>query len=319
MESKDFPKLSNKLVLAPMHNITNIAFRLICKKYGAGLVSTWLLSANALEKKSKSVIKFTKFSIEEKPISAQIFSNNVEKMIESAKLLEKLGFDIIDINFGCPSDKILNQGCGGSLLKRKQKIKEIVSEVSKSIKIPLSVKIRSGFDKDSINAVEIAKICEDAGASAITIHARTVKQGYSGKADWNIIKKIKQSVRIPVIGNGDVVDGKSAKAMLEETGCDYVMIGRAAIGNPYIFKEIDHYLKKGEIIKQTKDEKISDFFEYISLVKKFDIFSFKDIKLKAQEFTKGLSGSSKLRRDINKTKNFEEIKKIIDEIKTKRY
>ena len=311
--AKEFPKLSGKIILAPMHDITNIAFRLMCKKYGAALVSTELLSANAIARENNAVMNLAQTCKEERPIACQIFSNNTENMIKSAKILEKK-FDIIDINFGCPSDKILKQGSGGALLKRKNKIGEIVRQISDSIKIPLSVKIRSGFDERSINAVEIAKICEENGANVITIHGRTVKQGYSGKADWNIIKKIKESVKIPVIGNGDIVDGKSAKKMFEETNCDYVMIGRGAIGNPFIFKEINEYLKTGKIIKQTKEEKIKDYFEYIKLAQDFNIFSVKDAKLRAQEFTKGLVGSSKLRQRLNRIKTWEEIEKSMQEL-----
>ena len=187
-------------------------------------------------------------------------------------------------------------------------------KTSKAIKKPLMVKIRSGVDKNNINAVEIAKICEKNGASAITIHARTVEQGYSGKADWRIIKEVKQAVKIPVIGNGDVWNGEDAEAMLRETNCDYIMIGRASIGNPFIFKQINHYLQTGEIIEQTKKEKISDFFEYIELCRKFNIFAVKDAKLKAQEFTRGMDGSSKLRKKLNDVKNWEEIEELMKEL-----
>jgi len=311
--AKEFPKLSGKVILAPMHDITNIAFRIMCKKYGAALVFTELLSANAIARENKAVINLAQTSKEESPVACQIFSNNTENMIKSAKILEKK-FEIIDINFGCPSDKVLKQGSGGALLKRKNKIAEIVKQVSSSIQIPLSVKIRSGFDEKSINAVEIAKICEKNGASVITIHGRTVKQGYSGKADWSLIKKIKDNVGIPVIGNGDILSGENAKKMLEETSCDYIMVGRGAIGNPFIFKEINEYLKTGRVIKQTKEEKIKDYFEYIELTKKFNIFSISDAKLRAQEFTKGVSGSSKLRQKLNRVKTEEEIQKFIKEL-----
>ncbi len=307
--AKSFPYLSGKLVLAPMHDITNIAFRLMCKKYGASLVSTELLSANAIARENNAVMKLALTCKEEKPIVCQIFSNNTENMVESAKILERKGFDIIDINFGCPSDKIVKQGSGGYLLKRKNKIGEIVKRVSDAIKKPLSVKIRLGFDKNE--GIEIAKICEKNGASAIVVHARTVKQGYSGKADWDSIKEIKNNISISVIGNGDVVSGESAKAILDKTGCDYIMIGRAAIGNPFIFHEINEYLKTGKIIKQTAKEKINDFFEYIELARKYGIFSVKDARLRAQEFTKGLPGSSKLRQSLNKVKTWEEIEEMM--------
>lgn len=308
--SKEFPKLDGKLILAPMHGVTNIAFRIMCKEYGASLTSTELLSANALARENNAVVRLAKHEDNERPIVAQIFSNNTDNMIKAAQLLEK-EFDIIDINLGCPSKKIIKQGGGGALLKRKNKIFELVSKVNQAIKIPLTVKIRSGFDKRSINALEIARICEDAGVSAITIHARTVDQGYSGKADWNRIKEIKQNLKIPVIGNGDVCSGEDAENMLNETGCDYVMIGRAAIGNPFIFKQINHYLNTKEIINQTKEEKINDYFRYIELTKKYNIYSLKDAKLKAQEFTKGLNGSSRLRKELNRVKDFNDIESKI--------
>ena len=301
-----FPKLSGKLILAPMHDVTNLVFRLMCKNYGASLVSTELLSANPIARGNNAVLKTIITDKKEKPVVIQLFGQNTDNLVQAAKKMEKK-FDIIDFNLGCPSKKILAQGCGAALLKRKNKIKEIVSKVSASIDKPFTVKIRNE------NAVEIAKICEKAGAAAITIHARTTKQGYSGKADWEVIKKIKQSVRIPVIGNGDVWNGEDAKQMLKQTNCDYVMVGRAAIGNPFIFKQINHFLETGDEIKQTKKEKIADYLEYIKLAKKYKIFSLKDAKWKAQEFTKGLEGSNEFRRKMNSIKSEKEMMNLIKE------
>lgn len=309
---KSFPKLDSKAILAPMHEITNLAFRIMCKKYGAGLVSTELISANGIVDGNKTVQRLAATDKLEKPAVAQLFGQSAEKMVLAAKILEK-NFSIIDINFGCPSKRIIGQGAGAALLKKKNKIAEIVKEVSSAIKKPLTVKIRAGFDARNINGVEIAKICEENGASAIIVHGRTVGQGYSGKADWNIIKKVKETVSVPVIGNGDVIDGKSAEKMLNETNCDYVMIGRAAVGNPFVFKQINTYLKEGKLIKQTKEEKIKDYFEYIRLSKKFNCFSFKDAKQKAQEFTKGLEGSSKLRKKINAAADWKDLEILIKE------
>ncbi|MFA7708039.1 MAG: tRNA-dihydrouridine synthase family protein [Candidatus Pacearchaeota archaeon] len=304
-----FPKLSSKILLAPMHSVTNVAFRLMCKKYGAGLVVTQLLSADAIAVKNKETLLLAKTTEKEKPVAIQFFSDNVDNIVKSAKLMQK-DFDIIDINLGCPSETALKQGSGGALLKDKSKIFEIISKTSSSINKPLTVKIRSGFENSS-DTIEIAKLCEKAGASAIIIHPRTVKQGYSGKADWDLIKRIKQSVKIPVIGNGDVVDGKTAKKMFKTTGCDYVMIGRAAIGNPFIFKQINEYLNNGKIITQTKQERIKDYFEYIELAKKYDVFSIRDAKQKAVEFTSGFDGSKKLRLKLNTNLSWEEIEKLV--------
>lgn len=315
--SKHFPKLSGKLILAPMHDITNIAFRLMAKNYGAALVSTELLSANAVARENNAVMKLALIDKKEKPVVAQIFSSNTEHMAGAAKVLEKRGFDIIDINFGCPSKRVMQQGSGGYLLKRKNKIAEIVKQVSSSVNIPVTVKIRSGINQKNINAVEIAKLCEKNGASAIIIHARSVEQGYSGKADWDIIQEIKKSVKILVIGNGDIVSGKDAEKMLKETGCDYIMIGRAAIGNPFIFHQINEYLKTGKNIQQTPQEKIKDYFEYIELTRKYDIFSVQDAKLRAQEFTKGIPRSSKLRQKLNTVKTWEEIEILMKEMADK--
>jgi nifR3 family TIM-barrel protein len=309
---KTLPKLKSKVVLAPMHDITNVAFRLMCKKYGAGLVWTELLSANALSRKNKSVMKLSLMDKSEKPIVGQIFGQNTENMIKAGKMLEKK-FDIIDINFGCPSTKIVKQGCGGALLRRKNKVGELVRAVVESVKVPVSVKIRMGIDR-KVNGVEIAKICEENGADLIVVHPRLVEQGYAGKADWNVIKEVKEAVDIPVIGNGDVVDGESAKKMFDETGCDYVMIGRGAIGNPFIFKQVNAFLKDGQIIEQTKEDRIADYFEYIELTRKFGIFSVVDARMRAQEFTKGLKGSNKLRRELNSVKSWEEIEELMKSI-----
>ncbi|MBT4135706.1 tRNA dihydrouridine synthase DusB [archaeon] len=311
--AKSLPKLKSKVVLAPMHDITNVAFRLMCKKYGAGLVSTGLLSANALSRGNKAVVKLVLMDKSERPIVGQIFGQNTENLVKAGKFLENEGFDIINLNFGCPSSKIIKQGCGSALLRRKNKIAEIVKAVSESVKKPVSVKIRIGIDR-KVNGVEIAKICEENGADLIIVHARTLEQGYAGKADWSVIKEVKDAVKIPVIGNGDVVDGESCKQMFEETGCDYVMIGRAAIGNPFIFKQVNAFLKNGQIVEQTKEEKIADYFEYIELTRKFGIFSVVDAKMRAQEFTKGLEGSNKLRRKLNSVKSWEEIEKLMKEV-----
>jgi nifR3 family TIM-barrel protein len=234
---KEFPELKSKVLLAPMADITNLAFRIMCKDYGAGLVSTELLSANALAKKNKLVLKLAKTDKKERPVVAQLFSDNIDNFVKSAKILQK-DFDIIDLNFGCPAKRITEQGSGSALLKDPKKIGEIVKAVCENVGVPVTVKIRIGTNKKRINAVEVAKICESNGASAVIIHGRTVDQGYSGKVDLEIIKKVKQAVKIPVIGNGNITDGASAKKMLEETGCDYVMIGRASIGNPFILRRL---------------------------------------------------------------------------------
>jgi len=310
MVKKKFPELKGRVVLAPMHNITNVAFRLMCKKYGASLVSTELLSGNALSRGNNAVEKLALRDKSEGLVVGQIFGQKIENIVGAGKVLEGLGFDVIDFNLGCPSKKIMAQGSGSALLKRPRRIGEIVKALVDGVDIPVSVKIRTGInDKD--NSVEIAKICEDNGASYIIVHARTVEQGYSGRADWKVIKKVKENVKIPVIGNGDVWSGEDALSMLRETGCDYVMVGRGAIGNPFIFKAVNEYLKSGRVIRQSKEEKIKDYFEYIKLCKKFKIFSLIDAKIKAQEFTKGLEGSAKLRKELNRVGDWTEIERLM--------
>ena len=307
---KKFPKLKSRVVLAPMHNVTNVAFRLMCKKYGAGLVSTELLSGNALARGNNAVGNLALLDDGERPVVGQIFGQKIENVVKSGLDLEKRGFDLIDFNCGCPSKKIMAQGSGGALLRRPSRIGEIVKALVGAVKIPVSVKIRVGIGgKD--NAVEIAKICEESGASAVIVHARTVEQGYSGKADWNVICEVKKAVKIPVIGNGDVFSGEDAERMIEETGCDYVMVGRGAIGNPFIFKQINEYLKSGSVIEQDVESRVKDYFEYIKLCKKFKIFSLVDAKLKAQEFSKGIRGSVRVRRELNRVKGFEGIRDLI--------
>jgi len=304
------------VVLAPMHNITNLSFRLLCKKYGAGLVSTELLSANAISRGNKAVSKLALTDKSEKPVVAQIFGQNTELIVKAGELLEAQGFDMINFNLGCPSRKIMAQGSGGALLKRPKKVYDIVKKLCESVKIPVTVKIRTGIDGKN-NAVEIVRLCEKAGASAIIVHARTVEQGYSGKADWKVIKKVKEAVEIPVIGNGDVWNGSDCERMLKETGCDYVMIGRGAIGNPFIFKSVNEFLKSGKVVEQDKNEKIKDYFEYIKLCKKFGIFSVNDARLRAQEFTKGFVGSNKLRKRMNRVKSWEEIEEEMKNLKNR--
>ncbi len=306
----EFPKLKSRLVLAPMHNITNSVFRLMCRKYGASLVSTELLSANAIARGGRGIDKLISFNECERPIVVQIFGQNIENIIKAGKRLEKNGFDVIDFNCGCPSGKIMKQGAGGALLKRPLKIKEIVKKLVESVRIPVSVKIRSEIEGKE-NAVKTAKICEEAGASAVIVHARSVEQGYSGEANWSVIKKVKERVSVPIIGNGDVCSGEDALKMIEETNCDYVMIGRGAIGNPFIFKSVREYLKSGSVIEQSSQDRVRDYFEYIDLCKKFGIYSLGDAKLKAKEFTKGLVGSSRLRRELSRVKDFDEIVRLM--------
>ncbi len=302
-------KLKNNLVLAPMVGINDTAFRILCKKHGASLVCTEMINANAIFKKNKATIKKLDISKEERPISIQLFGTNIKMLEYAAKITEKHA-DIIDINFGCPDTKILSQGSGAALLKRPKKIYEIVNTIVKSVSIPITAKIRLNN-----NYIEIVKLIESAGASAVIVHGRTVSQGYSGKANLDAIKKIKEKVSIPVIGNGDINSGESAKNMLNKTRCDFLMVGRAAMTNPNIFNEINYYLKNNKEKVISNKEKIELFFEYLELVKKFESTKFISLKRHALNFSRGMKNCVKLRTKISTAKNIEEIEGDLNNFK----
>ncbi len=298
-------KLENNLVLAPMAGITNIAFRLLCKKYGCGLVYSEMINANAIVRNNKATLNLTQTCKQEKPIAMQLFGTKIDVIKKAVKILEKKA-DIIDFNFGCPAKQIIQQGAGAALLKRPAKIKEIIEAMVSSTSKPVTAKVRVGITNMK-NCVKTAEIIEKAGASAIAVHGRTLKQGYSGKADWNAIKKIKKAVDIPVMGNGDVFNHKDAKEMLNKTNCDFVMIGRGACGNPHLFKQCNEYLNNGKVISGIDNKKM--FLEYMELWKKYKL-RFADIKLHAQYFTKGIDGAAKTRLKLSGCKTVEEIEKV---------
>lgn len=266
-------KMKNEVVLAPMAGVCNSAFRRIIKEMGCGLLYAEMVSDKALvynNEKTKEMLYMTE---EERPIAQQIFGSDKKSFVEAAKMvIKEMSPDIIDINMGCPVPKVaLRAQAGAALLKDPEKVYEIVKSVVEAVDVPVTVKIRSGWDHNSINAVEIAKVCEKAGASAITVHPRTRSQGYQGLADWSIIKKVKESVNIPVIGNGDIISAKDAKKMIDQTGCDAVMIGRGVLGNPFLIKQVLTYLKTGELIpNQSPKEKIQTclkHFDYLLQIK----------------------------------------------------
>ena len=313
-------KINGKTVMAPMAGISNSAYRTICKSMGCSLIYAEMVSDKAIYYNNAKTIDMLYMTDYERPIAQQIFGSDEKSFVEAAKYIEKvMKPDIIDINMGCPVPKIaIRSQAGSALLKNPQKIKEIVSSVVKSVSCPVTVKIRSGWDSNSINAVEIAKIVEEAGASAITIHPRTRAQGYSGNADWNIIKQVKEAVKIPVIGNGDIKSCFDAKKMIDETGCDLVMVGRACLGNPWIFKEINAYLEDGTIIdKPTPIEKIDMCLKHFNLLletqnKKQAVL---EIRSHIAWYLKGIEGSKEIKDKIFKTKDEEEIKNILYDFK----
>jgi len=311
-------EIKNQLVLAPMAGVTNEAFRIICKEYGAGLVMAEMVSDKAIGFKNAKTLKMTKVNEIEHPISMQIFGADIESLVNGAKYLDNNSdCDIIDINMGCPVNKVAKKsGAGASLLKDPDKVYEIVKAVVESVKKPVTVKIRLGWDFDSINCVEVSKLIEKAGASAITIHGRTRSQMYSGKADWSYIKKVVEAVNIPVIGNGDIVDYKTAKQMLDETGCAAIAIARGALGNPFIFKEINEYLDNGTIMERPSNKEIYDtILEQYNLLLdlKGEKLALLEMRSHVGWYLKGMPNSSKIKDYCNKQTDFNEVIKVLKE------
>ena len=313
-------EIKNQVVLAPMAGICDNAYRTIVKEMGAGLICAEMVSDKAIYYNSKKTIEMLYMSEKERPISQQIFGSDVESFVYAAKYIEEnMKPDIIDINMGCPVPKVaLRAQAGSALLKNPEKVYEIVKNVVEAVNVPVTVKIRSGWDSNSINAVEIAKVIEKAGASAITVHGRTRAQGYSGKADWNIIKEVKENVTIPVIGNGDIKTCYDAKKMLEETKCDAVMIGRGCIGNPWLIKETVDYLEKNiEPIKPTSIERIDMILEHLNrlIETKSEKQALLEIRTHIGYYLKTVPNSSELKNNIFKTKEIKELKNLLERFK----
>ena len=313
----ELPHFSSKAFLAPMAGVSDPALRLICKKMGAGLVVTELTSVHAivakqkqLQSQMKDIREFIEFSEKERPLSVQLFGSDIIALEKAAKIVAPF-FDVIDYNMGCPAPHITKQMAGGALLQNSSLTQEIFRTLVNTVKRPISLKMRIGVDaSNKLLFQDIAKIAEREGIKMITLHPRTVSQGYSGHSDWDMIKKLKQTVSVPIVGNGDITSPEIAKKVLNYTGCDYVMVGRGAMGNPFIFEQINDYLEFGTYKKYTSHDKLEAFVQYMDATTDYKI-RFVNIKQQAIRFTKGMIGGSVLRSRLSTAKYVDELKDLL--------
>ncbi|WP_300081024.1 tRNA dihydrouridine synthase DusB [uncultured Thomasclavelia sp.] len=312
-------EIENPVVMAPMAGITNMAFRRIIKEFGAGLVYSEMVSDKALCYGNTKTIEMLQIDENEHPVSIQLFGGEVATMVQAAKFIdEHSNCDIIDINMGCPVNKVLKADAGSKLLLYPDKIYEIVKGIVENVSKPVTVKIRSGFDHDHINAVEVAKLIEKAGASAIAIHGRTRSQMYEGEADWDIIRQVKEAVNIPVIGNGDIRSVEDAKRMFEQTNVDAIMVGRAALGNPWLIKQIVESLKTGEVLPEpTYQEKIAQCLAHGRRLMEIEPEKIAMFQMRghAPWYIKGLKSSARVKNELSKIDTFEQLEHILKEYK----
>ena len=307
-------ELENNLILAPMAGVTDLPFRLLCKEQGCGLMYTEMVSAKAILYKNRNTGPLMEVRPEEEPVALQLFGSDPEIVSDIAAQVEDGPYAFIDINMGCPVPKIVNNGEGSALMKNPKLVEQILTALVKKVKKPVTVKFRKGFDDDHINAVEIAKIAESCGVSAVAVHGRTRAQFYSGKADWDIIRRVKEAVKIPVIGNGDIFTPEDAKRMLEETGCDGLMIARGAKGNPWIFSRTLHYLETGELLGPPSREELKETIlrhAQLQIQFKGEYLGLCEMRKHLSWYTVGLPHSSSLRNDVNQTETWEDFYNLI--------
>ena len=307
-------ELDSPEALAPMAGVSGLPFRFLCREQGCGLMCTEMVSAKALLYKNRNTKPLLETKPEERPVAVQLFGSDPEIMSEMALMLEEGPYDIIDVNMGCPVPKIVNNGEGSALMKNPKLAGEILSAMTRKLKKPVTVKFRKGFNDESVNAVEFAKMAEQSGAAAVAVHGRTREQFYSGKADWDIIRQVKEAVSIPVIGNGDIFTPQDAGRMMEETGCDGVMVARGAKGNPWIFSRIDHYLKTGEVLpKQGPEEVKQMILRHAELLVAFkgEYTAMREMRKHVSWYTAGYPHSAALRNEINLVETMEELTELV--------
>lgn len=308
-------ELENPVALAPMAGVTDLPFRILCKEQGCGLMYTEMVSAKALLYKNKNTKPILETLPQERPIAVQLFGSDPDIMAEMALQLEEGPYDIIDVNMGCPVPKIVNNGEGSALMKNPKLAEQILSAMAKKLHKPLTVKFRKGFNDANVNAVEFAKMAESCGAAAIAVHGRTREQYYSGKADWDIIRQVKEAVSIPVFGNGDIFTPEDAKRMKEETGCDGLMVARGAKGNPWLFSRIAHYLNTGEILgPPSKEELKATILRHGQLQTEYkgENTAMREMRKHVAWYTAGYPHSASLRNDINLVATMEELEKLLE-------
>ena len=309
-------QLDNEVFLSPMAGVTDLPFRTICKEKGCGMLYTEMINAKALCYDDENTKKMLRMDKDEHPVAVQIFGSDPEFMGKAAIIMNQYPNEILDINMGCPAPKVVKNGDGSALMRNPKLAAEVLTAVVKNSEKPVTLKIRKGWDDESVNAVEIAKIAEECGISALAIHGRTREQFYSGKADWDIIAEIKQAINIPVIGNGDVFEVEDAVNMLEKTKCDAIMIGRGAQGNPWIFNRINHYMKTGEILPEpTLEEKITTAIRHMNLAvaEHGDYVAVREMRKHIGWYLKGLKNSAKYRDQINKITDYKEVIAMLEE------